>query len=95
MPPLLATSLGLPTSPIPGSYQNVFRYVGVRIVDREPVQLLLKLPNALRQVPRGNEPVLVLFVQHLLETAVKEFLLLQLFLHLTRKETSKKGGSLR
>lgn len=84
----------MPTSsPCPRAYQNVFRYVAVGVVvDREPVQLLLKLPNALGQVTGRDEPILVLFIQHLLETAVEEFLLLKLLLHLARNQIHK-GGS--
>lgn len=65
------------------SYQNIFRIM--TITDRQSVELLLQLSHGLRQVSRWNKPVLVFLIQHLLEAAVQEFLLLQLLLHLASK----------
>lgn len=60
-----------------------FLQVAVVIADREAIELLLQLPNSLVvEVARGDEPILVLLLQHFLEAALQELLLKQLFLNL-------------
>lgn len=60
-----------------------FLQVAVVIADREAIELLLQLPNSLVvEVARGDEPILVLLLQHFLEAALQELLLQQLLLNL-------------
>lgn len=61
------------------TYSDVFR---IRVGDRQTVKLLLDVTHPMRKIPRGDEPILILFLQHLLETALQELLLQQLLLHL-------------
>lgn len=74
---------------VPPTHRH-FLQVAVVIADRQTVELLLQLPHALVvEVARGDEPILVLLLQHFLEATLQELLLQQLLLHLG---TTRGGG---